>query len=86
MGIKDIHLGGHPPPKEKPKTLPPRSHKSYLGDGAYVDFDGWAIVLTTEDGISVTNRVVLEPEVFRALEAYVARMRGNVAVDGMEGK
>ena len=35
--------------------------KVYLGDGAYVDFDGYALVLTTEDGISVTNTVVLEP-------------------------
>ena len=49
--------------------------KVYLGDGAYVDFDGYALVLTTEDGISVTNTVVLEPSVWEALRAYVARLQ-----------
>lgn len=48
--------------------------KRYLGDGAYVEFDGYALVLTTEDGIRATNRVVLEPEVWRALEAFVAEL------------
>ena len=28
-------------------------YKSYIGDGVYADFDGYGIVLTTEDGISV---------------------------------
>jgi hypothetical protein len=49
--------------------------KAYLGDGVYADFDGFAVVLTTEDGISVQNRIVLEPEVIAAFEAYVARLR-----------
>jgi hypothetical protein len=46
--------------------------KVYLGDGAYVDCDGYAIVLTTENGIAVTNTIVLEPDVYRALVRYVA--------------
>jgi ribosomal protein S27AE len=50
--------------------------KTYLGDGAYVDFDGYALVLTTENGISETNRIVLEPEVYEALLGYVARLKG----------
>lgn len=49
--------------------------KAYLGDAVYADFDGFAVVLTTEDGIRATNRIVLEPEVVQALEAYVARLR-----------
>lgn len=44
--------------------------KAYLGDGVYADFDGYAVVLTTENGISVTNTIVLEPEVYEALVAY----------------
>ena len=48
--------------------------KTYLGDGCYVDFDGFALWLTTEDGISVTNTVCLEPEVYSALVKYVARL------------
>ena len=51
--------------------------KAYLGDGAYVEFDGFALVLTAEDGIRVTNRVVLEPEVWAALERFVAGLRAK---------
>ena len=52
--------------------------KEYLGDGAYVEFDGFGIVLTTEDGISTTNRVVLEPSVLKAFESYVTRLRAEL--------
>lgn len=45
-------------------------NKVYLGDGAYAEFDGYGIVLTTENGFAVTNRIVLEPGVYAALEAY----------------
>ena len=48
--------------------------KAYLGDAVYVDFDGFALWLTTEDGIRETNRICLEPEVYRALTEYVARL------------
>lgn len=46
-------------------------HKSYLGDGVYADFDGWAIVLTTENGVATTNTIVLEPEIWTMLKQYV---------------
>ena len=49
--------------------------KEYIGDGVYVEFDGYGLVLTTEDGRSTTNRIVLEPEVYQALTAYVSRLR-----------
>lgn len=45
--------------------------KQYIGDGVYVDFDGFSLILTTENGISVTNTIVLEPDVWRALIEYV---------------
>ena len=44
--------------------------KTYLGDGVYVGFDGHGIILTTENGLSVTNKIYLEPEVFAALKTY----------------
>lgn len=44
--------------------------KKYLGDGCYAEFDGCGIVLTTENGISETNRIVLEPEVLTALRRF----------------
>lgn len=49
--------------------------KRYLGDGAYVDFDGFALVLTAENGVSATDRIVLEPAVWDALVEYVEALK-----------
>lgn len=46
-------------------------NKVYLGDGVYAAFDGWNIVLTTENGISTTNTIFIEPEVLRSFNKYV---------------
>ena len=51
------------------------NYREYLGDGVYVDFDGFALVLTTENGIRITNTIVLEPDVYDALLAYVKQLR-----------
>jgi hypothetical protein len=56
--------------------------KPYLGDGVYVEHDGFAFVLTTEDGIRVTNRIVLEPEVYTAL----AKWARDLATRATRGK
>ena len=37
--------------------------KVYLGDAVYAEIDGYNIVLTTENGIEITNTIYLEPEV-----------------------
>lgn len=39
-------------------------HKQYLGDAVYIAFDEnvGEVVLTTEDGISVSNTICIEPE------------------------
>lgn len=44
--------------------------KQYLGDGVYAQYDGFHIVLTTEDGISVGNQIYLDPRVLAALDEY----------------
>ena len=49
--------------------------KEYIGDGVYVDLWDRGFVLTAENGIQVTNTIYLEPEVYDALIAYVARKR-----------
>jgi len=49
--------------------------KTYLGDGVYADFDGYALVLTTEDGVRETNRIVLEPHVYQSLVEFVDHLR-----------
>jgi hypothetical protein len=51
-------------------------NKEYIGDGVYVEFDGFAFVLTTErheNGVSRTETIVLEPDVFDALTRYVIK-------------
>ncbi len=55
--------------------------KEYIGDGVYVEHDGYALVLTTENGISVTNRIVLEAEVYEALTGYV---QSQIVRNGIE--
>jgi hypothetical protein len=52
-------------------------NKTYLGDGVYADFDGFAVVLTTENGMEVTNTIVLEPDVIWALDQFVQKLRGE---------
>lgn len=47
--------------------------KTYIGDGVYVRWSMESIVLTTENGIEVTNEIYLEPEVWAELKAWVAR-------------
>ena len=49
--------------------------KAYIGDAVYIDFDGFGIVLTTEDGYQTTNRIVLEPEVLSAFERWVVELK-----------
>ena len=50
--------------------------KVYLGDGAYAQFDGYDIILTTENGISGQNTIVLEPQVLGAFEEFIKMIRG----------
>ncbi len=49
--------------------------KKYLGDGAYVDHDGYALILTTSNGMRDTNRIALEPEVWINLLRYVDQLK-----------
>lgn len=41
--------------------------KKYIGDGVYMVIEFGAVVLTTENGVRATNRIVLEPEVLEAM-------------------
>ena len=54
--------------------MSPSSNKEYLGDAVYADVDVFhGVILTTENGISATNTIVLEPEVIQALLDYLRR-------------
>jgi hypothetical protein len=53
----------------------------YLGDGVYVESSGWDTCVnltTTSEGI-VTNRIVLKPDMLRALDDYLVELRAAVA-------
>lgn len=66
--------------------------KTYLGDAVYAEYDGNSIILTTENGISASNTIYMEPEVLSELEKYVERLRRRAreskeqkkAVDGSQ--
>ena len=50
-------------------------NKTYLVDAVYAEFDGYHIILTTSDGVSVTNRIYLDPDVVCLLERYIQTIR-----------
>lgn len=45
-------------------------NKEYLGDSVYASFDGFHVVLTTENDITPSNTIALEPAVLAALDRY----------------
>ena len=45
--------------------------KDYLGDGLYVEFDGWQFRLYASDGVRVTNEVFLDELVVRSFFEFV---------------
>jgi hypothetical protein len=49
--------------------------KSYLGEGVHVQYDGYHIVLTTENGVTTTNTIMLEPEVLNSLDRFTKKLR-----------
>lgn len=52
--------------------------KRYLGDAVYVDFDGYSVVLTTEDGIRSTNTIYLESGVMQSLLEYFQDLKAKM--------
>ncbi len=46
--------------------------KTYLGDSVYCAWDGYSMILTTENGLpsDPSNTIFLEPKVLRALESF----------------
>ena len=51
--------------------------KTYLGDSVYADFDGFHVVLTTENGFGPTNTIYLEDSVIARLEDFLNRLKSN---------
>jgi hypothetical protein len=48
------------------------NEKRYLGDAVYACWSNFGdLMLTTEDGINVTNKIYLEPEVLNSLMNFI---------------
>ena len=45
--------------------------KQYIGDGVYASVESGNLVITTENGLEVTNRIVMETEVLESLLVYL---------------
>lgn len=54
--------------------------KRYLGDGVYADVENGMLKLTTENGISITNTIFLEPEVIVELRDYIIRHKDEIGI------
>lgn len=57
-------------------------YKEYIGDSVYADFDGYAFVLTTENGMGPSNTIVLEPQIMEALKEYVQHISRELLLEG----
>ena len=51
--------------------------KIYIGDGIYADDQGYALMLTTENDITIQNRIVIELRELSTILLYVKRMWGE---------
>jgi hypothetical protein len=62
--------------------------KVYLGDSVYADFDGWHIVLTTENGYpdDPRNRICIGPDEYQGLIRYVESLRAKANVPSDQGE
>ena len=49
--------------------------KKYLGDGVYAQTDGYHIILTTENGISISNTIYLDENVTSELLKYLENIK-----------
>ncbi len=55
--------------------------KTYLGDSVYAEWNGYAIVLTTENGYGddPRNQIVIEPDIYAALLGFVRNLEIEIA-------
>jgi hypothetical protein len=67
---------------ERKKTMPNNTIQDYIGDGVYVEFDGYGIWLRANSPDS-PKEVYLEPEVLMALNRFFKRCTAQRNVEGI---
>ena len=58
------------------------NNETYLGDGLYVEFDGFQFVLKANDPMNPSDKVYLEPRVLDALNIFAKKVYGKTIVVG----
>lgn len=58
--------------------------KLYIGDSVYAEFDGFAVTLTTENGMGPSNTIVLERSVMDNLQRIWEAWQAERASGGDE--
>lgn len=52
-----------------------RRTKVYIGDSVYAELNPHELILTTENGVSISNRIVIEWRYYHDLQMVVAAFR-----------
>lgn len=55
----------------------------YLGDGLYMDYDGYQVRLYASNGIETTNEVFLEPTVIINFLKYIPNLFPKIKIEGI---
>jgi hypothetical protein len=55
----------------------PDKNKDYIGDGVYVEYDGYGITLKANSPDAPTDTIYLEPSVMVNLQNFVQRVYGK---------
>ncbi len=84
MGAERIRMPSYTPRPLNQEAANSDPHREYIGDGVYVTFDSFHLVLTTENGIQITNEIFIEPQVWLNLTEYVKKQidRRKTEIDG----
>jgi hypothetical protein len=45
--------------------------QDYIGDGVYVEYDGFSYILKANDSVFPSDTIVLEPDVFNSLLKFI---------------
>lgn len=57
----------------------PIHKRVYLGDSVYAEFDGYHIVLTTDNGYGASNTIALEPDALTRLNTFRDNVSDKIA-------
>lgn len=49
-------------------------NEDYLGDGVYIKFDGYQMILMANDHRNPTDTIAIDPAVFKRLLGYAERI------------